>query len=509
VNERVFFRFLLVACAILLFGCGNAKSPKPPAGGQVTVVYNGLGTGEVRVGLAKEGCGLDCPEVFGKGAAARLIARPAKGSLFDGFSGPCSGRMPCVVPLDIPRWVAASFRDADSRYLLHVGDGNTRMSAHGFALDAGGGLAVAGGGKIWLGRYDRDGKKLWEMEGGGMRPLAVAMDELGSQWIVGRNDEGAAIEKRGAGGGVEWKGLLKGDAAATDVAVSETGEAIVCGTFRGAVTLGKKKLESVGGQDIFVFLLSPEGKLLNSFQLGGKEDESAPHVAVDKGGALWIAYTQIALDSERDKKTGKSHLVRYSERGELVWDREIGGLSRIDALAPSAKGEVIVAGRFLSTIDAFGKTLQSAGATDAFVVAVDASGPARFARSYGGKDNDEASAVTVDASGNIAVLGTFQHQMKIGEQNLVCKQYPAYWSRGKPVVFAGTDIFLGIFSAEGEPLRARAFGGSGTDFAGAVAFARGGDVVMLVEQEVLIVGKEGGISSILERMVLRRPSDAP
>lgn len=503
--------FVVVTFGLALAACARAESPRPPAG-QVYVVQNGLGAGEVRVGLAKDGCGLDCPELLGRGAAARLIGKPSPGSLFDGFSGPCTGRMPCVVPLDKPHWVAASFSDAAARFLLHVGEGRVRAAARAFALDAGGGLAVAGAGEVWLGRYDRDGKKSWDMQDvdrGRTKAEAVAFDAAGDILVVGENGEGALVEKRSSAGAPVWKTVIRGTARATDVVVDGNGDVLVSGTFSVDLKVGKTRLESAGGVDVFVLRISGEGKLLDAARLGGKDDDRAPHIATDGIASIFVNHTTGNVDSKGEVENGLVHLVRYAALGRVEWEKTIGGRARLSAMAAGKRGEVVLAGRFEGAADVFGKPLQSKGASDVLVAAVDSAGAASWARSFGGKDEDEAAAVAVDEGGRVAWLGTFQHELKVGEKNLVCKQYPQVWDGGSAFVSKGVDAALGVLSPEGEVQNARAFGGSGTDFARAVAWAPGGDVVMLVDQEVLVAGPDGGIASRLERILMRRPADAP
>jgi hypothetical protein len=499
-------RYAAAALALTLTACaGPAKRPLAP---QVYVVQNGLGSGEIKMGLAKDGCGLDCPELLGRGAAVRILAKPAPGSLFDGFSGPCTGRMPCVVPLDNSYWVAASFSDAAVRFLLHVGEGWGYTTYRSVALDAGGGIAVAGAGDAWLQRYDRDGKKSWEMRDSGesrTKAAAVAFDAAGDIIVVGKNEEGALVEKRGAAGGPAWRSVFQGAARATGVAIDGNGDVLVCGTFSGVLRLGKARLESAGGLDVFVARVSSEGKLLGAGRLGGKEDDRIPHVVTNGMTGVLVAYTTAAESDTGMVANGRAHLVRLEALERVEWDKEIGGRARIDSIAPGKHGEVVIGGRFEGAADVFGRRLQSNGAVDALVAAIDGSGAASWARSFGGKDKDEAASVAVAEDGRVAWLGTFQQEMLVGETKLVCKQYPHVWYGGEAITWKGIDIVLGVLSPDGEPLSARAFGGSGTDFADAIAWAPGGDVVMLVDQEVLITSPEGGIASRRERLLLRRP----
>jgi hypothetical protein len=500
----------VASACLLLAACSRPPAP-PPASGQVFVVTNGLGSGEVKISLAKEGCGIDCPELFGKGAAARLLGRPSPGSRFDGFSGPCTGRVPCVVPLDKPRWVAASFSDAAARYQGKIGDGHpTPGSARALALDLGGGLFVAGSGDAWLGRYDRDGKKLWDLAGD-VKPAAVAFDRATDIVVVGRKNAGADgfVAKRGAAGGPAWEHTLANGAHPTDVCIDGAGDILVVGTFPSVVKLGKLKIDSAGGMDVFIARFAPDGTPRDLLRLGGAADERAARIATDGAATTFVSYVEGAVDRYGSAENGAARVVTFSPLGRQARETVIGGKSRIDTLRATPEGELVLAGRFSEGIDIGGKKLRSNGGTDALVAKIDRSGAVQWAKSFGGKDDDEAAALDLDRSGRVAAIGNFQNEAEFGATTLTAKTYPRTWHAGKSFGMVGTDAWLAVLSPEGEVASAKAFGGAGTDWARGVAWAEGGDVVLRLDQEELVVGPEGGVASLYVQWILRRPPDAP
>ncbi|MDI1445137.1 hypothetical protein [Polyangium sp. 6x1] len=501
--------------ALLALATGCGRPAVPPAPGQVFVVTNGIGTGEVRISLTKEGCGLDCPDVFGKGAAARLVGHTHPGSRFDGFSGPCTGRMPCVVPLDRPRWVAASFSDAAARYDRRLGPGRAMApsSPRAIALDRGGGTAVAGAGEAWLGRFDREGQKAWDMTGGDKTATAVVFDSAFDIVVVGwkGSPPAAHVEKRTASGGPVWELDFVGpDARATDVAVDANGDVYVVGTFAGSLKAGNKKVESAGGSDVFVARVSPEGKPIDVLRLGGANSEHAPRVATDGALSVHVAYVAGGLDTYGAATHGETRIVSFAPFGQKAWEVPIEGRARVDVLRATTGGEIVVAGRFTGGIKLAGKELRARGDGDAMVAKLDRSGAALWAKSFGGKHDSNVTAMDVDPSGRIALFGTFQDTMEIGKTTLTAKRVRRTWHGGTSSDWIALDTWLSVLSPEGEVISAKAFGGSGTDFARAVTWAEGGDVVFLLDQEELDVGGEGkGITSHLERRLVRRPAEAP
>ena len=75
----------------------------------LTVSKTGTGSGKVTSGPAGINCGIDCREPYASGTVATLIATPASGSTFTGWSGACSGAGACQVTLSQARAVTASF----------------------------------------------------------------------------------------------------------------------------------------------------------------------------------------------------------------------------------------------------------------------------------------------------------------------------------------------------------------------------------------------------------------
>ena len=130
----------------------------------------------------------------------------------------------------------------------------------------------------------------------------------------------------------------------------------------------------------------------------------------------------------------------------------------MDTLRATPEGELVLAGRFSEGIDIGGKKLRSNGGTDALVAKIDRSGAVQWAKSFGGKDDDEAAALDLDRSGRVAAIGNFQNEAEFGATTLTAKTYPRTWHAGKSFGMVGTDAWLAVLSPEGEVASAKAFG---------------------------------------------------
>lgn len=143
-------------------------------------------------------------------------------------------------------------------------------------------------------------------------------------------------------------------------------------------------------------------------------------------------------------------------------------LNEGNAVAVDSSGNVYVAGSFGSSetggmLNLTTTNLVSAGHTDGFVAKFNPQGQCVWARQFAGLDSNDAYDVVVRSDGSILVAGEFLDGNRIGNTTQT--------SQG------GYDIFLAAFSAAGDLLWARAFGGPGDDYAIALAPAAGNGAV--------------------------------
>ena len=73
------------------------------------VTTMGTGTGTVSSDITGIDCGVDCMETFAPSTAVTLTAVPAAGSIFNGWSGACTGLDDCALTMDAMHSVTAEF----------------------------------------------------------------------------------------------------------------------------------------------------------------------------------------------------------------------------------------------------------------------------------------------------------------------------------------------------------------------------------------------------------------
>ncbi len=137
-------------------------------------------------------------------------------------------------------------------------------------------------------------------------------------------------------------------------------------------------------------------------------------------------------------------------------------------VAVDGEGNIYVCGR---TYGGGSPVLNAAQATfggyvDAVVGKFSSSGTLLWMTYFGGSDNDRAAGIAVDASGNVAVSGLT-------------------WSADLPTrnayqasLSGSNDAFVAVFNTNGQLQWASYYGGSGSDWANAVAFDPGGNCIL-------------------------------
>lgn len=107
-------------------------------GGQLSVLKSGTGSGTVTSDLVGIDCGATCSSTYTTSSTVTLTAVPAADSVFDGWTGACSGPGTCVVSMSGAQTVTATFTQvAFALTVTTSGTGSGRVTSNPVGLDCG------------------------------------------------------------------------------------------------------------------------------------------------------------------------------------------------------------------------------------------------------------------------------------------------------------------------------------------------------------------------------------
>lgn len=351
--------------------------------------------------------------------------------------------MTTLLPLGPARWVGATVlagacASPAARESLPVIDSIHRATLASASDDFVRSVAVARDGRYVLGGYTRSptvdasvpsattpqwGALLYTMSGPDQQQLAltsggsdyvqsVTFDDHDGLFAAGYTTGGfvkpagghdAFLAKFDASGVAQW--IQQWGSAADDdvygVALTQAG-VLVAGYTEGELS----DSSSQGGTDAFVSLISREGAHLSTVQFGSPGNDYVQDVAsATDGGWLVVGYTDGVFEGVEGVGGNDVFVARYASDGTrtslLQW-----GTPQTDyglGVANDSDHSVVV-GYTYGTLD--GHT--AAGKEDAFAVAFNTQGAVIWQHQWGGKNNDNARSVALDARGVAWVVGDSQ-----------------------------------------------------------------------------------------------------
>ena len=280
----------------------------------------------------------------------------------------------------------------------------------------------------------------------------IAVDKTGAAYVVGAtgsanfpvtkaiqatlarpdDQDGFALKIDPSGSSLLWSTFIggSGDDHAIDAALDFEDNLYVTGDTKSANFPTVRPFQpnpgaagtgvGVNFADAFVAKIRSDGTaFVYSSYLGGSDSDKGTGIAVDGAGNAYVtgntgstnfpvaAAFQPRKDGDFDAFVAK---VRADGSG-LAYASYLGGSGSDggEAVAVDGAGHAYVVGATASNDFPTEKPAQSVkggGFVDAFVTEVSASGNALAASSYlGGRDDDQAAGVTVDATGNVVVVG--------------------------------------------------------------------------------------------------------
>ena len=380
----------------------------------------------------------------------------------------------------------------------------------------------------------------------------MVIDGAGNLYVVGSTDgplagqshlgsQDAYLKKYDGQGNELWVhqfGTELWDSGAA-VAMDGEGSLYVIGT-----TLGSQPGQaSIGGQDAYLCKYNNGGNEVWTRQFGTPRDDPPHDVGVDGAGGIYVAgKTNGALPGHLSLGREDSYLRKYDGDGKEIWTRQFGTAFDDDALAVEvdAGGNIYVVGGTWG--DFPGQT--NIGGRDAYLRKYDSDGNEAWTHQFGTNGRDDATAVALDGSGNLYVIGdtpgSLPGQTNLGRYDAYLRKYDdqgrqlwtrqfgsqhfdlpwdvvegggnvyvAGWTRGSfpgQAHLGNFDAFVSGYDGEGNHLWSQQFGTEETDQARRVLVDAEGDLYLIGHTQGALPGQTS--SRLADAFVLKM-SGAP
>jgi hypothetical protein len=310
----------------------------------------------------------------------------------------------------------------------------------------------------------------------------------------------AVVMKLDSAGTTQWVRHFGSDGTDLTRAVAQApNNAIAAGTVEGSVDFGGGITTTNGHGDAFVLALDGDGKYQWARRFAGSGEDDAFGVAIDPTGGILVAgsFTEtmtIGAKTLSSPGHASGFLALLDPSGNPVWAKEFVAtqLALATAVAVDVSGDIVVVGAFRGTMKLDRTDLVSAY-NDAFVVKYDGAGNQVFGAKLGGAQNDEANAVAVDGNGRVFVAGG------VGSDNVDFGGGPIRGGRSD-------DLFLVTLTPMGEHICSRRYGNAnGASSALGLALDQGGNALVAgafsgtVDFGAGALGSTGGNDILLAR----------
>lgn len=298
-------------------------------------------------------------------------------------------------------------------------------------------LTNAGGGDIFIVKYDTFGNEIWvKQEGGSLSEncAAVTTDLHDNIFITGffksasivsgtftltnSGSEDFFIIKYDSLGNTMWvkssvgSGNESGNALKTD----GSGNVYVTGSFYNLVSFGTLNLTSLGSSDIFIIKYDTLGNEIWAKNCGGNLNDIGFGISTDANRNVFVIgqFLSTTFNYPTNNLTNAGDfdvfVLKYDSLGNELWAIREGGSNEDSGLGivNDLMGNVYITGHFHSPSIIIGTfTFSNSGIGDCYFAQYNTSGNLQWAKSVGGTSDDGSSSIAINNSGEIVVTGSF------------------------------------------------------------------------------------------------------
>lgn len=243
-----------------------------------------------------------------------------------------------------------------------------------------------------------------------------------------KGDKDIYLIKYNSNGDILWSTTGGGSLAdeTTSIVTDGKGNCYIAGDFEGLAEFNKKMIESIGKKDVFLAKYDSDGHI-QWLNRGGSAtgDEHLSSIATDNSDNLYVTgyFSGLANFGALELKNKGSYdifLVKYSTDGREVWAKQTGGKGdeHARALKLDKEGNIYVVGEFNVDFTFGENNIKQLGDWDIFILKYSNSGDMLSGLQIGGMGYDKAYGIELDDMSNIFITGYFSKAITIGITSL-------------------------------------------------------------------------------------------
>ncbi|MBK7872472.1 MAG: T9SS type A sorting domain-containing protein [Saprospiraceae bacterium] len=251
---------------------------------------------------------------------------------------------------------------------------------------------------------------------------------------------------------LQWGDI--GSETCSGLALDKDGSIFLAGTFQNKLPVGIKILQSRGAEDIFLIKTNLNGNVLWAKRAGSNLPDQITAITLDQNdqlictGNFWqqADFEELILNSTANSKA--IFLVKYDTGGQALWGKSINGPGLKDAndLTCDSEGNIFLTGFFADSLEILDTTLFAAGKTDLFVAKFSPDGSLLWALRQGQSGDTRGISIDLMNQGDAVIAGYFNDTTRIADTILTANT-------------ADQDLFLTRISKDGQPRWAKKAGG--------------------------------------------------
>lgn len=310
---------------------------------------------------------------------------------------------------------------------------------------------------------------------------------VGESILASAGNTDVYITKFDAYGNFLWARSMGGASIFGDrgisIAIDANKNVFVSGSFFGTTDFDPGtniyNLTSSGNEDVFIAKLDASGNFVWAKSIGGTQTDAIATIVIDKAGNLYAtgSFSDV-VDFNPSTDTffvtsngfNSIFILKLSSAGNFIWVKSFGEdySQSVGELAMDASSNIYLCGSYYGTVDfnpGAATNSLTAISDDFFILKLDASGNFIWVKGIEGDNYGSASALAVDAAGNIHMtgcfFGTFDFDPGAAKQQLTSN---------------GLDVFILKLNSSGNYVWARKVGNNGVDIGNGIALDQAGNV---------------------------------